>query len=127
MVPFVQFKNVEDTHGGMLLLVKTNTPSWVFFTSQNVSYYSMITLGPLLERNFIAASLKQLSFSNGNLLRYSHVRFMKQLTKRLGVFSTEKVSTRNQEKLGGDRRDKRRDDEEEGLIFKLIKPSDVLP
>ena len=83
LVPFVQFKNLENTHGGMLLLVETNTPSWVFFTSQSVSYYSMITLSPLVERNFIAAPLKQLPFNNGNLLRYNHVRFMKQLTKRL--------------------------------------------
>ena len=43
------------------------------------------------------------------------------------MVSTGKVSTRNQEKVAGDRRNKRRDDEEEGLIFKLTKPSDVLP
>ena len=36
LVPFVQFKKCENTHGGMLLLVKfqfkSNTPSWMFFT-----------------------------------------------------------------------------------------------
>ena len=36
LVPFIQFKNVKNTHGGVLLLVKlqakSNTPSWVFFT-----------------------------------------------------------------------------------------------
>ena len=41
LVPFAQFKNVENTHGGVLLLVKVqasacnctkiNTPPWVFF------------------------------------------------------------------------------------------------
>ena len=42
LAPFVQFKNVKNTDGGVLLLVKvhpeacnftkSNTPSWVFFT-----------------------------------------------------------------------------------------------
>ena len=42
-VQFVQFKNVENTHGGLLILVKlqaeacnftkSNTPPWVLFTS----------------------------------------------------------------------------------------------
>ena len=35
LVPFVQFKNVKNTHGGVLFLVKfteINTPPWVFFT-----------------------------------------------------------------------------------------------
>ena len=38
LVPFIQFKNVKNTHGGMLILVKlqaffakSNTPPWVFF------------------------------------------------------------------------------------------------
>ena len=31
LVPFVQFKNVKNTHGGVLLLVR-NTPPWVFIT-----------------------------------------------------------------------------------------------
>ena len=44
LVPFVQFNNVKNTHGGVLVLVKlqawllacnftkSNTPPWVFFT-----------------------------------------------------------------------------------------------
>ena len=42
LVPFVQFKNVKNTHGGVLILVKLqaeacnftkiNIPPWVFFT-----------------------------------------------------------------------------------------------
>ena len=37
LVPFVQFKNLKNTHAGVLLLVKlqaskSNTPPWVFFT-----------------------------------------------------------------------------------------------
>ena len=39
LVPFVQFKKRENTHGGVLILVKlqatttkTNTPTWVSFT-----------------------------------------------------------------------------------------------
>ena len=37
LVPFVQLKNVKNTHRGVLLLVacnftKSNTPPWVFFT-----------------------------------------------------------------------------------------------
>ena len=41
LAPFAQFKNVKDTHGGVLLLkvhpeacnfTESNTPSWVFFT-----------------------------------------------------------------------------------------------
>ena len=37
LVPFVQFKNVKNTHGGVLLWVKlqattSNTPPWMFFT-----------------------------------------------------------------------------------------------
>ena len=42
LLPFVQFKNVKNTHEGVLILVKLqasaynftkiNTPSWVFFT-----------------------------------------------------------------------------------------------
>ena len=41
LVPFVQFKNVKNTHGGVLLLVKlqaeakSNTSPWVFFTFLN--------------------------------------------------------------------------------------------
>ena len=45
MVPFVQFKTVKNTHGGVLILVKLkafacnftkiNTPPWVFFTFLN--------------------------------------------------------------------------------------------
>ena len=30
--PFVQFKNVKNTHGGVLPFTKSNTPLWVFFT-----------------------------------------------------------------------------------------------
>ena len=32
LVPFVPYKNVKSTHRGVLLLVKSNTPPWVFFT-----------------------------------------------------------------------------------------------
>ena len=37
LIPFVQFKNVKNAHGGVLILVacnftKINTPPWVFFT-----------------------------------------------------------------------------------------------
>ena len=42
------FKNVKNTHGGALLLVKSNTPPWVFYTffklykwyqiAQNITY-----------------------------------------------------------------------------------------
>ena len=49
LVPFVQFKIRENAHGGMILLVtKSNTSPWVFFTflklykwyqiAQSVSY-----------------------------------------------------------------------------------------
>ena len=39
LVPFVQFKNVKNTHGGVVLVneclacnfTKSNTPPWVFF------------------------------------------------------------------------------------------------
>ena len=42
LIPFVQSKNVKNTHGGVILLIKlqasaynftkSNTPPWVFFT-----------------------------------------------------------------------------------------------
>ena len=32
LVLFEQFNNVKNTHGGVLLLGKSDTPPWVFFT-----------------------------------------------------------------------------------------------
>ena len=29
---YVQLKNMKNTHRGMLLFTKSNTPQWVFFT-----------------------------------------------------------------------------------------------
>ena len=54
LVPFVQFKNVKNRHGGVLLSVSkvsVNTPPWVFFMffelykhyqSRNVSHRSCL-------------------------------------------------------------------------------------
>ena len=53
LVPFVQFKNVKNTHGGVLLLfTKGSTPPWVFYTffklykwyqiARNIPYKFMI-------------------------------------------------------------------------------------
>ena len=49
LVPFVQFKKVKNTHGGVLLLIKLHV-FWVFFTFfklykwyqivQSITYYS---------------------------------------------------------------------------------------
>ena len=53
LVPSVQFKNVKNTHGGVLILVKLqtsacnftkiNTPPWVFFTFLKLYKWYQIT------------------------------------------------------------------------------------
>ena len=49
LVPFVQLKNVKNTHGGVLLFAeacnftKINTPSWVFFSFLKLYKWYQIT------------------------------------------------------------------------------------
>ena len=41
-------KNVKNTHGGVLILVKINTPPWVFFT-----YFKLYKLYQIVQRTTV--------------------------------------------------------------------------
>ena len=98
LVPFAQFKNVKNTHGGVLLLVwfqalacnftKSNTPSWVFFKFLKLyKWYELVQLITTLFAFNLLDDFSNLSNSNSSKWIFS----WSDIKKPWNVFSVLRI------------------------------------